>query len=149
MKDLMQNATYGANAICTKLAGTNNKHNTRKAIHASRRKKGKKKPPQNYRGLEIIGTNTSYHSYLNQFIQVKNVLHTHLSLICLNIYPSAKHKVVKNMSFWCSFFNSKRESERERNSLPFYRGPSTTPSFTHRGITLQAHSENRNQQPPK
>lgn len=39
MKDLMQNAAYGANAICTKLAGTNNKQDTGKAIHASRRQK--------------------------------------------------------------------------------------------------------------
>lgn len=35
----MQNATEGANAICTKLGGTNNKQDAGKAIHPSKRKK--------------------------------------------------------------------------------------------------------------
>lgn len=54
-------------------------------IHPSQRKKS-------YCGMKNVRANASYYSYPNLFIQVQNVLHIYLGLICFSIYPSERER---------------------------------------------------------
>lgn len=93
-------------------------------IHPSKRKK-------TYHGLKNVRANSSYYSYPNLFIPYKMFF-----------------------TLWSHLFQflSLRERERERYSLPFFRGTYPTPSFTHNFPTWmppQLNSEKCNQQERK